>query len=83
MGEVETFNYPRFVLEGFHFDGVGEGSVSAGDGDGVFNEAMGEAVRTYTLQARYITPLGSIIGVAVLLPSLTRPCCPSRRCCFS
>lgn len=53
VGEVETFNYPRFVLEGFHFDGVGEGSVSGGDGDGGFNEGMVDAVRTYTLQARY------------------------------
>eukprot|EP00904_Undaria_pinnatifida_P013541 jgi/Undpi1/9317/HiC_scaffold_26.g11775.m1 len=67
VGEVETFNYPRFVLEGFHFDGVGEGSVSAGDGDGVFNEAMGEAVRTYTLQASVsrsgsVTTIGSSGG---------------------
>lgn len=54
MGEVETFNYPRFLLEGFHFLGVAENSVGGvGDADGGFNEVMGEAVRTYTLQARY------------------------------
>ncbi|CAM9429127.1 unnamed protein product, partial [Laminaria digitata] len=62
VGEVETFNYPRFVLEGFHFDGVGEGSVSAGDGDGGFNEAMGEAVRTYTLQAS-VSRSGSVTTI--------------------
>ncbi|CAM9260537.1 unnamed protein product, partial [Hapterophycus canaliculatus] len=54
VGEVETFNYPRFLLEGFQFLCVGESSVGGvGDGDGGngFNEALGEAVRTYTRQA--------------------------------
>lgn len=52
MGEVETFNYPRFVLEGFPNLGAGEGSLSAGDADGGLSEMMGEAVRMYTLQTR-------------------------------
>lgn len=53
VGEVETFNYPRFVMEGFHFLGASEGSLSATEGDGGMSEAMGEAVRMYTLQTRY------------------------------
>lgn len=52
VGEVETFNYPRFLLEGFQFLGAtGESSLGGvGDSDG-FNDIVGEAVRTYTLQS--------------------------------
>eukprot|EP00752_Nemacystus_decipiens_P017735 g15902.t1 len=51
VGEVETFNYPRFILEGFQLLGAaGESSLGGGgDSDG-FNDIGGEAVRTYTLQ---------------------------------
>lgn len=55
VGEVETFNYPRFLLEGFHFLGVGETSSvggGVGEGDSTFNEIAGDAVRTYTKEAR-------------------------------
>lgn len=54
VGEVETFNYPRFVMEGFHFLGTSESSLSATDGDGGFSETMGGAVRMYTMQARCV-----------------------------
>ncbi|CAN0037910.1 unnamed protein product [Scytosiphon promiscuus] len=62
VGEVETFNYPRFLLEGFHFLGGGESSAGGvGDGDGAngFNEVLGDAVRTYTRQAS-VTGNGSV-----------------------
>lgn len=55
VGEVETFNYPRFLLEGFHFLGVGETSSvggGVGEGDSTFHEIAGDAVRTYTKEAR-------------------------------
>eukprot|EP00903_Cladosiphon_okamuranus_P017020 g15687.t1 len=53
VGEVETFNYPRFLLEGFQFLGAaGESSLGGGVGDSDgFNDIVGEAVRTYTLQS--------------------------------
>lgn len=54
VGEVETFNYPRFVMEGFHFLGASETSLSAADGDGGISESMPEAVRMYTMQARCV-----------------------------
>lgn len=53
VGEVETFNYPRFVLDGFQYLGLGEGSASLGDGDGAWSDSMGDAVRLFTLQTRY------------------------------
>lgn len=53
VGEVETFNYPRFLMEGFQFLGSNEGSLSAVEGDGCMGEVMGDAVRMCTMQARY------------------------------
>ncbi|CBJ32014.1 expressed unknown protein [Ectocarpus siliculosus] len=66
VGEVETFNYPRFLLEGFHFLGVGEtGSVGGGvgEGDSTFNEIAGDAVRTYTKEASTGSGNGSVTTV--------------------
>lgn len=40
-------------MEGFHFLGASEGSLTTTDGDGGISEAMGEAVRMYTLQSRF------------------------------
>lgn len=53
VGEVETFNYPRFLLEGFQFLGAaGESSLGGGIGDSDgFNDIVGETARTYTLQS--------------------------------
>lgn len=65
VGEVETFNYPRFVLEGFQFLGVGDGSTSVGDGGRGFSEAMGEAVRMYTMQTRCCMTLWPLLCARV------------------
>ncbi|CAM9319203.1 unnamed protein product, partial [Ectocarpus sp. 13 AM-2016] len=66
VGEVETFNYPRFLLEGFHFLAVGETS-SVGDGvregDSTFNEIAGDAVRTYTKEASTGSGNGSVTTI--------------------
>ena len=53
VGEVETFNYPRFLLEGFQLLGAaGESSIGGGVGDSDgFNEIVGEAVQIYALQS--------------------------------
>ena len=67
VGEVETFNYPRFVLEGFQFLGFGEGSINNGDGDGGVSEAFGEAVRMYTLQTR--------CGIDANIDTINLQCC--------
>lgn len=53
VGDVETFNYPRFTLEGFH---VGGGSPGRGDGDGSMFDFMGDSIRVYTRQKRYEWP---------------------------
>ncbi|CAM9396146.1 unnamed protein product, partial [Ectocarpus fasciculatus] len=66
VGEVETFNYPRFVLEGFHFLGVGETSSvggGVGEGDSTFNEIAGDAVRTYTKEASSGSRNGSMTTI--------------------
>lgn len=52
VGEVETFNYPRFVMEGFHFLGTSDSNISPTDVDGILAESMGDSVRMYNLQSR-------------------------------
>ncbi|CAM9531693.1 unnamed protein product, partial [Ectocarpus sp. 8 AP-2014] len=66
VGEVETFNYPRFILEGFHFLGVGEASSvggGVGEGDSTFNGIAGDAVRTYTKEASTGSGNGSVTTI--------------------
>ena len=52
VGEVRAFNYPRFVLKGFHFFGGGKGDLSEGNGDGSFSESLDDTIRIYTRQNR-------------------------------
>ncbi|CAM9143354.1 unnamed protein product [Discosporangium mesarthrocarpum] len=65
VGEVETFNYPRFIMDVFHFLGVGDAGSNpnpSSEDDHSEDLTLGEAVQMYTPNTVQTSPDGLAQG---------------------